>query len=448
MNDESSIQINEKLLKLISARFGGGHVLIVTTNKTLRTNLKKVLTMFNFPLAQITVADTYALARECLNSNQPAIIISSFEIDEKNTAKDLLKLHRENYPDHIENLFITLTDRDASYMKSYRFEHGYDEVFKGQQSLQGYANGLQALFIKKLQLGDTDKLIYQVRSLIDDFQIDKALEMLASLDGKIESTQNLKLIALAYYRDNQFDKALHAYDLVLEADPLHYESLHNSIVMNFENKKYDKASQSLKTFLEHYECVPENAVSFCKILNHCGHHNDSIELSLKFIEDDLLPKEDKTSLITIMQESAKEIMNEDPQRACEIIKDSVRLSGAKEYSVFNNAIDIFIKTSDYKENAQDLFSKYFSNFSEEKDIDLLEYKAYYPARAHAENFQKGMELFNRKFHSHFLYYTLIITGIEIGRSKDALEDIIFSAIKVFPDFKPNYEALLMKIQDS
>lgn len=106
MSSDSGIQIHDKLLKLVSVKFEGQSVLIVTPSKTLRTNLKKVLVMFNFSLDRIGVTDSFHAAKEIILEYKPAIIISAFKIDEEFGSYDLMELHRQNFPSPIDNLSL------------------------------------------------------------------------------------------------------------------------------------------------------------------------------------------------------------------------------------------------------------------------------------------------------------------------------------------------------
>ena len=445
---DSGIQINEKLIKLVNTKFAEQSVLIISTNKILRTNLKKVFVLFGFPLDRIGVTDTFHTAKEIITEHKPAIIISSFIIDEEFGSIDLKELHRRNYPDTTDNIFIALTDNPAHYMRTYKFEHGYDEVFKGEQSLQGYSNGLQSVFIQKVQIKPKEKLVNTIETLINEGHYNKAIEKLSKIESELNDLINFSLLGDIYYHQDNYEKSLEAYKFILEEDPINFKALSKSIKILNALGDHQKAKEYIENFLEHYECIPENLITFMKICNKAGDFNKTVFLGEQYADDPLISKEDKISLVELLQEASKEMFEHDPDKAVDIILSTIKISGGNNFDVFSNAVDILVKTRDHKAKAQDLYSKYYSNFSDEIEIDLVEYKAYYSSRSHAENFKLGMELYNKKFKSHFLFYTLIITGIEIGRSPDTLEDIVYGAIKVFPDFKANYQALLSKINNS
>ncbi len=451
MSNDTGIQIHDKLLKLVSTKFDGQSVLIVTPSKTLRTNIKKVLVMFNFSLDRIGVTDSFYAAKEILTEYKPSIVICSFVIDEEFGSIDLMRLHRENFPSTIDNIFISLTSSPSHYMRTYKYEHKYDEIFKGEQSIQGYANGLQSVFIQKLQVKPRDLIIADIQSCINRKDFSASIDLLSKNEEQLRDVDKFSLLGEIYFNQAHYDKSIEAYELLLEEDPINFKALHDSIKAYYALGNFKQASELQDSFLEHFECVPENLILFLRIYVENKQFTKALNLGQQYTDDVLLTKEDKMSLVELYQEAAKGMLDENPEKAQEAvdaITSTLLLSGGTNFKVFNTAIDILIKTSDFKAKAEELYSKYYSNFSDEKEIDLMEYKAYYASRTHDENFKLGIELFNKNYKSHFLFYTLIITGLEIGRKKDALEDIIYSAIKAFPDFRPNYEALLTKVEQS
>lgn len=449
MASDTGIEIHEKLLKLVTAKFEGQSVLIVTPSKTLRTNLKKVLVMFHFSLDRIGVTDSFHAAKEIVTEYKPAIIISSFVIDEEFGSLDLMELHRENFPSPIDNIFISLTSSSNHYMRTYKYEHKYDEIFKGEQSIQGYANGLQSVFIQKLQVKPRDLTVAEIQSHINQKDYSTAINLLSEKEQELRDVDNFSLLGEIYLNQSHLDRSLEAYRLLLEEDPINFKALNNSIKAQYTLSNFKEASDLQDSFLEHFECVPENLILFLKIYIENSQFTKALNLAKQYTDDPFLSKEDKLSLVDLYQAAAKGMLDENPemaQEAVEAVMSSLLLSGGSNFKAFNSAIDILIKTSEFKSKAEELYAKYYSNFSDEKEIDLMEYKAYYASRNHDENFKQGIELFNKNFKSHFLFYTLIITGLEIGRKKDALEDIVYTAIKAFPDYRPNYEALLSKIE--
>ncbi len=443
MDSTEGLKINSKLVELVSEKYNEDQVLIITSNRSLRSSIKRVLTHFKIPIDNIGIADSYTQAASIIETHKPRIIFTSYTIDHY-IAKDVLSLHRNNFPDPSSSIFCVFSDLDLKYMRSYKFEHGYDELYKGLSSIQDYINGLQAVFIKKLQLSKNDSFINNVRAEIRNCEPQKAITLLSQSDIDLEDVENFSLLGDIYLAQGHDEKALESFTFVLDDDPINYFALKQSALLYNKLGLFSEALQSAKQFLEHYKCIPDCLCEYIDIFLNNRDYVGFLSLVNSYIDDPYINKETKEKIIRSYLIAGKNLKEKSPDIAKSCFTDAIRLSGGNSFETYHKAIEELSEVETLKPVAIELFNKYRTNFESEDKIELTEFKVLFHTLDVAEVYARGLKLLRNNIKEVYLYQQVISSSINLGRKKESIEDLIFDACKNFPDHEDLFKGLLIK----
>ena len=445
MDRNEGLKINQKLVGLVSEKYSQDNILIITSNKAVRMSIKKVLTHFNLSIDKIGVADSYSQAKQLIEMHKPRLIFSTYTLDDSHTSLDILSEHRKLYPNPSESVFCVFSDLDLPYIQSYKFEDGYDELYRGLSSIQNYINGLQAVFIRKLQLKATDKNSSIVRSEVYNNNFDRALEILNNEELEISDADSYSIYAEIFHKQGLLEKALESYVFLLDEDPLNYHALKNTALIYFQMELFEEAYESVKEFREHYKCTPNVLKDFIDILICNRDYIGIVSMINSYIDDTNVDDSTKNKMTRALLIAGRHLKDSSPKTAKTCLADAIRLSGGRNFDTYDKALSEMSEVESLKPFAIELFNKYKSNFEAESKIELVEFFVLKHTFDETEKYAKGLKLIRNNIQDKRIYESVISSGISLGQKKESIEDLVFDACKFFPEQEGYFKNYLTKI---
>ncbi|EQC50632.1 lipopolysaccharide assembly protein LapB [Bacteriovorax sp. DB6_IX] len=440
MVDQYDGLVDEKLLAKLEAKFGKFRILIVSSNKTMKSTFKRAFTALNFKMANIAVAEDYSEACKIIKEDAPHILVTSLYLKDDKTAMDLFAIHREYFPTSLKNFFFVTTEIEEHYISSLEHEYEFDALLQGQFSFQQYVQTFSKTLEKKLNPTKSDVLVAKVKEQIRAKEYDKGLAMIAaSEDLQINEIDKLNLEADIYFKKNEPQEALKRYREVLNFDARNFNALVNTISINFSDKNYGVAYEYTQKFLENFSAPPNYLPIILKVLLFNKEYFKIIKLCKEYDQDDRIDLHVKLNIAAALALCGKSLITSNLDVATEAFERAISISGGQSFNILQMVVTSLLAKSELHEKAVGFVEKYRANFIKMNQFIALEYDVMAPRRSAQENISEGMQLINQNVKSYKIYETIITSSVKTGRRKEVIEDLVFEACKEFPDYSEQFK---------
>lgn len=440
MVDQYDGLVDEKLLAKLEAKFGKFRILIVSSNKTMKSTFKRAFTALNFKMANISVAEDYSEACKIIREGAPHILVTSLYLKDDKTAMDLFAIHREYFPTSLKNFFFVTTEIEEHYISSLEHEYEFDALLQGQFSFQQYVQTFSKTLKKKLNPTKSDVLVAKVKEQIRAKEYDKGLAMIAaSEDFQINEIDKLNLEADIYFKKNEPQEALKRYREVLNFDARNFNALVNTISINFSDKNYGVAYEYTQKFLENFSAPPNYLPIILKVLLFNKEYFKIIKLCKEYDQDDRIDLHVKLNIAAALALCGKSLITSNLEVATEAFERAISISGGQSFNILQMVVTSLLAKSELHEKAVGFVEKYRANFIKMNQFIALEYDVMAPRRSAQENISEGMQLINKNVKSYKIYETIITSSVKTGRRKEVIEDLVFEACKEFPDYSEQFK---------
>ena len=200
----------KKLSKFLETHFEDSLIAIISSNKSERASIKKLLVDEGVNLSCIEQFDNFRYAKEAIEEKPIPFIICDDEIGEV-SCEDFLIEHERIYPNRARTLFICQTQTAPSSLKSLQEQSRIDFILKKPYIVNTAVKNIISSFTKKLEkLSDpqysefwelTEKMSSEsfknLLKLIPQYRIDNP-----------ESLDAIYLEGLFYEKQNLLDESI------------------------------------------------------------------------------------------------------------------------------------------------------------------------------------------------------------------------------------------------
>lgn len=426
-------QINQELINAVKKNYEASQIVVISSNKSLRTNIKKILTDMGFNLASIGIFDDYQTGLKIIEEHTPAIVICSLQED-KIQFNRLLEMHKKLLPNRYKNLFFLMTERTEAYFKNYKYDFDFKDIYSGVQNYAALTN----FFVENLKdaLNFTKEKLLQakIQELINNSEIDKVMSIVSTLDDKhINSNLRIDLLAKISALNNNNQDALRYFNESFAINDSSYITNINLIKIYFDMKEYDKAFSLIKHFTKNHECSPMHIPIFLKVFLFNKDYLNVIRFCSKYITDGTIDQTVKLNMAAALALSGKHLITEKPYLAKESLELALSISGGTSFNILSMIITSILDTTKDYAYAEQLLDQYKSNFSNHIQYPILCFEVAKSRLNPNETFIQTTQLLKEGFKSKSIYESLINASIIIGRKKELIEDIVYDACNTFPE---------------
>lgn len=426
--------IDAELCLAIKKNYEETQIVVISSNKTLRMNIKKVLSELGFNLSNIGIVDDYQTGMIITQEHVPSIIICSLQQEDKYSFKDILNLHKELLPNRYKNLFFLMNETEFKYIDNYKFDHDFKDVFSGIQNYTNLMNFFSKNFKDALSFTKEKLLLSKINELITNNELEKVTSIITTIDQSYLS-ENLKneLLAKISLKKLDFESALQFLEKSYSHNNQGYHTLISLIRVEFELKRYEKAFHYIKEFIKLYDCSLDDIPNFLKIFLFNKDYLSVIRFCTKYIGDEQINSIIKLNMAAALALAGKNLIIEKPNLAKESLELALSLTGGTSFNILSMIVNSILESTKDYEYASMLLEQYKSNFSHHQQYPVLYFEVMRTKLMPNEILMETTKLLKDGFKSKTIYESLINASITIGRKKESVENIIFEACKTFPE---------------
>lgn len=426
--------IDPELCLAIKKNYENTQIVVISNNKTLRMNIKKVLTEIGFNLSNIGIVDDYQTGLIVTAEHVPAIIICSLQKEEKHDFVEVLDLHKRLLPNRYKNLFFLMSESQSGYIDNYKSDFDFKDVFSKTQNYSNLLSFFTKNFKEALSFTKEKLLLSKINELINNNEYDKVTSIITTIDQTyLSETAKDELQAKIALKKLDFNGALPFLERQYLLDNKSYSNLISLIRINFELRKYDLAFNYIKKFSKSYECSPKDIPQFLKVFLFNKDYLSVIRFCSKYITDDQIDATTKLNMSAALALAGKNLINEKPNLAKESLELSLSMTGGSSFNILSMIVNsVLDSTKDY-DYACVLLEQYKSNFINHQHYPILYFEVTRSKLQPNEVLTQTTKLLNDGFKSKTIYESLINASITIGRKTESVENIIFEACKTFPE---------------
>lgn len=223
--------------------------LIISSQTTFRSGLRKLLTEQGAHNNLIDIAGDFHAAKELLGTSPYQIVISDDDM-EKNPEQDLLNLHRLSHPITHERTFFLLVNEITPFLMADFVLKGGDAIITKPFKKDSFLKILRSIMGAKSDRRKDDILFMNVKDALEDQNLDLAMEKLSEFSEK-DSFPYYSSQAMIHEYQKELDYAWEAY-LKASHLKLDFRTLVNIHRVGIILKKYGEILPFTEQWLKNY----------------------------------------------------------------------------------------------------------------------------------------------------------------------------------------------------
>ena len=439
MNKKLEDEVDPKIIKY----FEDKTCLILEPSTSVRNTIRRLMKSLGLDNNRQTVVQNIAEAKGMILQDRPNFVISAFEINGKNSL-ELSDLHIQAYPNRMDAGFYVLSDNNSLSIASMILDLEIDAYYSQPFTF----STLQESFLKSLKFKVNPNKFWKTfeegKELLHLDEMDKAEETFKSILSDNEESS----IAYAYVGNiaesrNELDKAEEFFNKGIDLNPTSYNCLKGLSELCMKTKKYKKGYEVYHKMIENYPLNPSKIPDLTRL----SIVNQKYEDILNYTEI-FSGLEDKVEGIKVYISAGLAICgkfmlnNDDREKGMDALMEAAKLSDGK-MEILKSVISTLMNAG-AKKKAKQVLENCANDNTSENEFKVLELSIIFETGTPDKAFSLGTNLINRGIKEQGVYEIVIQSSIKLGRSNDKTEDIVFEAIKAFPDQKEHFNKFISK----
>ncbi len=405
-----------------------GHILLVSSQTSHRSGLRKTLCDLGADNKNIEVAADFNQAKERLSHGTINLIISDDEIGEKESGIDLIELHEKNNPVSRTRIFILMTSQASPFLMADFTLRGGDTLISKPFKNDTFIKSLQASLLEKDNVSVEEGTLWDIQDAIRGENIDKALELITTFKNATSVEANLSR-AIIYQAKKDLDLAYEMYDKVL-TKKVNFKALVNILKIGAASKKYEELLKYIEIWLKNFPLHHDSLPDITRVIianKKFGLLDELFDLFSQHKTEDQFAKIPLAA--GFVMASRNHLENSQNDKAKSYALKGVEYSCSK-FQIMSRALEILMILG-AKEEAERAYTESLAdlNTNEEKIFDLRLKSIIYPRPKVLIDCQK---LLSEKIVDPDLYQITITCLKEIGKDP---EEIIGLARRHYPNLE-------------
>lgn len=417
-------------------------VLIVTENTTDRTAWKKLFHELGTQTSNFYNANSLAEAMDIINSNEIHIVFSSYTMAET-PVMELVDRHNMKYPDRSNFLYFMASEKNSLAVSACAAEHDIDPLIIKPYTLSDLNAQVINAINKKINMKKEERFYYNIQELLITHQIDDAKEKIEKYkEMRPDSASPLYLEGSCQKMSGDLGGAISTWEKALTKDPLHHKTLTNIFDTNIEQKKFTNAYEHAQILCDKYPINPERIPNFIRVSLAMKNYQNLIDFCEMILEVEADLEGIQRPIAAALAISAKNLAGDEEHYEL-VKKSSLKSADLTEPTskIFSTAIENLIACGDII-SAQKLLDQIPSDEMTE-ELQFLELKILSKDETNNQQvFMKIQNLIKLGYETAELYEMYLNSAKILGKKESFLEDVVFDAVKKFPEREENFKSFL------
>ncbi len=432
---------SKETVKKVNNYLASKTALLLDPSSSTRTVIRKLLLAMSIPTANIKVANNFQESKEVIETAKPQIIVAEYHL-EKGNGLDLLPLMRSYCPSSLDGTFILVSEKNSPTIAALAAEEEVDIFVVKPFTYDSLQDEFMKALVPKLEASQYVKVLDNGKKLLKDKKYEEAMKLFDHA-----RTLEQKPVLAFYFSGfvsmllKKTDEAKKFYEEGLKIEPAHYRCLIGLYDVYMEQKQIEKAYEIAHFASQKYPVSPKKIPEFVRltVLNKKYEElEDFYNLFINLEDRDqmiityvgaglvvcgkyLLQQDKRQKAVEIFSKAAL-VVNQFPKILMEIIQTLITANLAKE--------------------AQQLMLKIPETVKASPDFQVLMLKQANLSDSAPKMIQSCQELLSKGIKDIAIFEIMLKRSIELKRESHVIDQIVFDAIKVYPDKKSHFEELL------
>lgn len=355
------------MLALVSEYLKKTTILLVSSQTSLRSGLRKLLCDLGADNRAVEIASDFDQALTRLKSRDPVnFIITDDEIGGNHTGLELIPLHENNNPISRKRIFIMLSGEINPFILSNFTVKGGDLLLKKPYTNQAFTASIQELIAKKENFSPDERNAQDVLDALKIRDLNMAMDSYNRFADK-NTHPALYCRGQIYQLDHDYGRAFDSYAEALEKK-IELRSLVSAIETGALAKKYADMIPMVEAWIKSFPLHQDSVLDITKAIVFNRKFNLLREMSKKLSGVRVAPVAGLPMGAGFVI-AAMENQKSRPERAVFYALRGIEYSGGKP-SILTNAFRVLMASGGRSE-AENIFKEMFSSppFAEDKNLE-------------------------------------------------------------------------------
>lgn len=430
--------------QLAYAKYLESKKILVMDTSTSKSTIRKVLVEMGAKNSNLEMVENYSDAVAVLKKNQHTIVWTDQKGDGKEgrTGFDLFNELKNIHPDRLRTIFVIIGDNESSSFAAKAAEVDCDAYIIRPFTFDVLQKKMEEILKIKIKPTDYMKEVEAAKAKIENKNYDEALAILTKAKTLDSSP------SLAIYYEGVVSKLLGKNDdaekFFIEAtklNPGHYKSYAALLELKFEKKLYNDAFDiNLKLFTD----FPTNPKYIPRFLWLAVYHK-KLEVIISFYDSfalmENLDDSVTTSVAAGMVICGKSLIAQNNLNdALEAFNKAYTISKGKQIIIKEILAALLLAGADSQ--AKSYYTKASEEIRNSKEVFLAEIQNMTNTRVDPSHILARCQAAIKLGHKHpMLYENLIKHSVALKRSNAVIDDLLNTAVQIFPEKKDFFEKL-------
>ncbi len=421
--------------------FKNKKAMLLEPSTSVRTTIRRLLVELGIESGRQIVAADFHSAIEIIKKDRPHYIFSSFEFQKKNFT-DLLVEHLQVYPNRLEAGFYVLSEKNSMSIASMVLDHDIDALCSQPFTFDTLKSSVLESLVYKVELDAYMKAIEDGKEKFRQSQYNMAKQMFDY------ATTLAKDVSLAYawlghtcVKQNSLEEAEKNYHKGLITNGKSYNCIKGLIEFYTQAKRYEDAYNFNKKLIENYPVNPDKIADLVRLSIINQKYEDVINYCKIFVGLDEKVESVKKYISAGLAICGKYLISkDDKENGVNALVEAAKLSDGKReilYSVIKSLLQ-----AGAKNKAQQVLDDFSTEQTEGTDFSIMELEIIFETEEAGKAFNLGSSLLKKGIRDYRVYEIVIKSSVKLGRSADAISNVLFEAVKAYPEKKDFYDNLL------
>ena len=435
----------DKKNKAILDYFENKTWLIIDASTSTRTSIKKSVVQLGSKLSNMIDCDNYTDALKIIETKGPHYIVGNNTINGGSSVQ-LFEPHLKKVSNRLGSGFFVIADSSAIEEVALALEYDMDGIivqpFTGSSVIDSVLQSVKAKitpsnYASKIEEGRTSLLKGNLERAMESFQ--------TAVKLNARPYEGFYFLGQIYTEYELKEKAISSYEESVQHNPEYFKSLNRLRSIYYHQNDYKKAYNINLTMAKKYP-TPSNRIPELVRLSIINEKYEDINNYLKVYRTIQTPEtQTQTSISAGLAILGKYFINQrEIDKAVDALKGSFKFSNGKyeilksisqsfeECEKLNVLLDMFEETDldQWPENVQGVYFHVIHLTSKDDQMVIM----------------TGERLLAKKIKDVLIYRGLIERSINMKRKLGSLESLVLQATRDFPDYKSEFEDLLIKAQ--
>lgn len=435
----------DKKNKAILDYFENKTWLIIDASTSTRTSIKKSVVQLGSKLSNMIDCDNYTDALKIIETKGPHYIVGNNTINGGSSVQ-LFEPHLKKVSNRLGSGFFVIADSSAIEEVALALEYDMDGIivqpFTGSSVIDSVLQSVKAKitpsnYASKIEEGRTSLLKGNLERAMESFQ--------TAVKLNARPYEGFYFLGQIYTEYELKEKAISSYEESVQHNPEYFKSLNRLRSIYYHQNDYKKAYDINLTMAKKYP-TPSNRIPELVRLSIINEKYEDINNYLKVYRTIQTPEtQTQTSISAGLAILGKYFINQrEIDKAVDALKGSFKFSNGKyeilksisqsfeECEKLNILLDMFEETDldQWPENVQGVYFHVIHLTSKDDQMVIM----------------TGERLLAKKIKDVLIYRGLIERSINMKRKLGSLESLVLQATRDFPDYKSEFEDLLIKAQ--